>query len=356
MRIAILGSVALPVPPPAQGGTEWIAYYQAIGLAKKGHKILLFAAKGTATHFVDIESIEVIETGEGDVVAGSKKQRGFDAQTTEGSRPLRLETTYLGDVAKKLIERKDDYDVVLNNMRGEGALIPPAALLGKKFVNVMHLNLFEELASLFKPFDTHVITISNTQRNDFPGLNYLATVYNGIDLSLYPFLASPDDYLLMIASIGRHKNQKDAIAVAKKLNMRLILAGKIRDQDYFEELQKDIDGTQIVYKGEIDLAEKVPLYQRAKAFLFPIEWEEPFGLVMIEAMSCGTPVIAYNKGAISEVVIDGKTGFIVNTVDEMAQAVEKIDTIERKACREHVEKHFTVENMIDMLDKALGAL
>jgi glycosyltransferase involved in cell wall biosynthesis len=355
MRIAVLGSVALPVPPPAQGGTEWIAYYQTKGLAEREHSILLFAAKGSKVNFSE-PNIRVIEVGGGDVVSGSSIENNFDQRFVESSRKLRLETIYLSEVLEKLIEYKNDYDIVLNNMRGEAVFLPVAKLLAKPFVNVMHLNLFPELANLFQSFNTHIITISNAQRKDFPNLNYLANIYNCVDVSKFAFNLNPSDYLLMMGSIGRHKNQKEAIEVAKETNMKLVLAGKIRDQDYFDELKKDIDGEQIKWVGEIGFTEKVKLYQNAKAFLFPISWEEPFGLVMIEAMSCGTPVIAFNKGAVSEVVRDCLTGFVVDNHSQMVEAVKKIDVIDRTACRKHVEENFTVEKMIDGYDKALKSI
>lgn len=355
MKLAILGSVALPVPPPAQGGTEWIAYYQTVGLASKGHQILLFAAKGSRVNFSE-QNIEVIEVGGGDVVEGSNKEKQFDPMLMEASRKLRVEMAYLSQVSQKLSELKDKYDLILNNMRGEAVFLPIAKLLDKPFVNVMHLNLFPELADVFQTYNTNIITISNAQRKAFPNLNYVATVYNCVDTQKYTFNSNLGDYLLMVGSIGRHKNQGEAIRVAKELGMKLILAGKIRDQGYFEEIKKDIDGEQIKLVGEINFAEKLKLYQNAKAFLFPIQWEEPFGLVLIEAMACGTPVIAFNRGAVSEVVKDGLTGYVVDNHSQMIEAVKRISSIDRAACRKHVEENFTVGKMINGYEKALQKL
>lgn len=355
MRIAILGSVALPVPPLAQGGTEWIAYHQAIGLSKKGHELILLAGKGSAQNFKD-SKIKVIEVGGGDVVMGSKGEQKFDPQYTEASRKLRLEMVYLSQVSQKLIENKDSFDIILNNMRGEAVFLPIAKLLNKPFVNVMHLNLFSELAELFQTFNAHIITISKAQRKEFPNLNYLATVSNGVDIDKFTFNQTPQDYLLMMGTIGRHKNQGEAIAVAKELGLNLVLAGKIRDQDYFDTLKKDIDGKQIKYVSEVSFEEKIKLFQNAKAFIFPILWEEPFGLVMIEAMACGTPVVAFNHGAVSEVVKDGLTGFVAENHNQMIEAVKKIDNIDRVLCRKHVEDNFTVSKMIDSYERALLSL
>lgn len=355
MRIAILGSVALPVPPSAQGGTEWIAYYQAKGLAKRGHSVLLLAAKGSKANFSE-ENIEVIEVGGGDVVAGAGNEKQFDPKFMEASRKLRLEMVYLSEVSEKLIELKDRYDVILNNMRGEAVFLPVAKLLNKPFANVMHLNLFPELAQVFKSYNASIITISNAQRKDFPNLNYLATVNNCVDVEKYVFNPNPQDYLLMVGTIGRHKNQAEAIAVAKELGLKLVLAGKIRDRDYFEEIKQNIDGEQIKWVGEIGFEVKLKLYQNAKAFLFPILWEEPFGLVLIEAMACGTPVIAFNHGAISEVVNNGQTGYVVENHNQMVDAVKKIDLIDRNNCRKYIEENFTIEKMVDEYEKALRGI
>jgi glycosyltransferase involved in cell wall biosynthesis len=211
---------------------------------------------------------------------------------------------------------------------------------------------------MFSKFKTNIITISNAQRKSFPDLNYLATVYNCVDVEKYIFNPVPQDYLLMIGSIGRHKNQAEAIMVAKELGMKLILAGKVRDQDYFQEIKKDIDGKQIKWIGEIDFAEKLRLYQNAKAFLFPILWEEPFGLVMIEAMACGTPVVAFANGAIPEIIVDGKTGFVIegNSRNDMIAAVKNIDKIKREDCAKYVKDNFTVEKMVKNYESALVRL
>ncbi len=350
MRIAILGSVALPVPPPFQGGTEWIAYYQAQGLAKRGHEVTLFAAKGSKS-----DGFTLIEAGGGDTVAGSNLEKKVEGTFTEGSRKLRLENIYLSQVVQHLLNRKDEYDVILNNMRGEAVFLPIAKLLGKPFVNVMHLPMFDKLAATFKSYNTHVISISNAQRTGFEDLNYLATVYNCVDTNRYAFNPTPSDYILMMGSIAPHKNQAAAIRIAKRAGVKLVLAGKIGDQKYFDSIKGDIDGENVKWIGELGFEEKLTLYQMAKAFIFPINWPEPFGLVMIEAMSCGVPVVAFGNGAIPEVVSHGKTGYIIqnNNEDEAVEAVKKIESIKREDCRVWVEEKFTIDTMVADYENAL---
>jgi glycosyltransferase involved in cell wall biosynthesis len=353
MRIAILGSVALPVPPPMQGGTEWIAYHQAEGLTNSGHSVILFAAKGSKAG-----KYKLVEVGGGDTVVGSTLAVNKDDEFIESSRKLRLENVYLSQVMQRLIELKDEYDIILNNMRGEAVFIPLAKILNKKFVNVMHLPLFPQLASFFRENRTEIITISNAQRKDFPDLNYLGTVSNCVDVNEFRFNATPEDYILMVGSISPHKNQEGAIRIAKKLGLNLVLAGKIGDKEYYKKIQKDMDGRQIEWVGELGFEAKHRLYQKAKAFIFPILWEEPFGLVMIEAMACGTPVVAFANGAIPEVVKDGLTGFVIPENDEyrMAEALKNIGKIKRENCRKYVEENFSVGKMVNGYETLLNQL
>ncbi len=352
MKILILGSVALPVPPPLQGGTERIAYWQAKGLGSRGHDVTLVAAHGSRRD----SSYHLIEIGGGDTAVSL--EGSHPVRLEESSRKLRKEAAYLSQVAQFLLDHGKEYDVILNNMRaGEAYFLPIAKSLGVSFATLMHLPIFSELADLFRRYRTPVITISNAQRREFPDLVYAGTVYNGIDPTEFPFSPNRGAYLLMMGSVAPHKNQAAGIAVAKALGMTLIIAGKIGNRPYYDaEIAPHVDGKTIRVVGEIGLEEKVALYRGAAALLFPVLWEEPFGLVMIEAMACGTPVVAYGRGAVPEVVVDGQTGFIVDSEDGMIEGVKRIGEIDRAACRRHVEEHFTVERMIDVLEHALTNL
>lgn len=358
-KLLILGSIVSPCPPKKQGGTERVAYYQTKQLAIRGIHIIFVGAKGTETNFKDqlilekapniesiVKCIEFIEIGGGTGFGTQEDSLIIDLSKVEASRKLRLEMLNLALVQKLMIDRKDQYDVVLNNMRGEGILIPLANLLKKKFINVMHLNIFSELADIFRYYNTYIISISNAQRQEFPDLNYLATIYNPIHVESFTFEKNPEDYALTIGTVGLHKNQKDAIIACLKAKTPLVIAGKIRDQDYFDkDIKPYIDGINVVYHGELNFEQKLRLYQKAKVFLMPIAWQEPFGLVAIESLACGTPVIAYPNGGPKEIVIEGKTGFLVNSPNEMAEKIKQIDTIKREDCRKDAELRFGDEKI-----------
>lgn len=356
MKICILGSVALPVPPPMQGGTERIAYWQAKGLAARGHAVTLVAAQGSAPD----PSYALVEIGGGDTVTGSVTGAHPVSEVTEGSRGLRKEAVYLSQVEQYILEHGKEFDVILNNMRaGESLFVPAAKAAGVAYVTVMHLPLFSELAEYFRATQTPVITISNAQRVGFDGLNYIGTVYNCVEPELLsvPIGSPSQPYLLMMGSIAPHKNQKDGILAAKAVGKPIILAGKIGNQAYWDkEIAPLVDGITVMHKGEMGLEEKTDVLRGAEALVFPILWPEPFGLVMIEAMACGTPVVAYGNGAVPEVVVDGSTGFIVDAsqgVGGLSVMVSRVGEIDRSVCRKHVEDHFTVEKMIDRLELVL---
>lgn len=359
MRIALFGSVVTQIPPSGQAAIERLVYYQAWGLAERQHKILLFAPTGS---HVDHQNVEIIEVGSGGTLTGEGWEKESELIKKIGSSyKLRLEIANLGMVVDQLIERKNDFDIVLNNLRGEAVMIPVAAYLNKPFVHVMHLPLFDELVSLFKRYNTALISISNAQRKAYPDLNYVATVYNAVDTKIFTFSPSCQDYYLYLGSIGKNKNPAEAIKACKKANVKLLIGGRIKDKDYYDkEIAHFIDGKQIVWVGELSQEKIIELYQGARAFLFPVLWEEPFGLVMIEAMATGCPVVAYPNGAVPEVVVDGKTGFLVNNVEEMAEKIKFIEGLEsekmkdlRANCRRHVEENFTIDKMIDGYEEVL---
>ena len=341
-KIAIIVPPFTTLPPKGQGGTERIAQEMIEGFIKKGYKVTLFGAgeyKGSA-NFIQIFKKTITE-------------RKIESTYIESSRPLRIEIAYATMVMKEIIKREGEFDVIFNHARGGYLFLPLSLFLKTPIVSIMHLPIFKEVADVLASYKKpNVITISNNQRKNFKNINYLATVYNGINLSEFEFCEKPKDYFLFMGALGEHKNPKDAILAVKKAKSKLILAsGKKREPYFSKEIKPLIDGKQIKYVGEVWGKEKIDLLKYAKALLFPIKWQEPFGLVMAEVMACGTPVIAYPNGAVPEVVEDKKTGFIVKSVNEMVKAIKNIETIERRKCRERVEKYFSVEKMVDDYEK-----
>jgi glycosyltransferase involved in cell wall biosynthesis len=205
-----------------------------------------------------------------------------------------------------------------------------------------------------------LISISENQRRPMPDLPWAATIPNAIDLSLYPCKPHRGDYLLFLGRFSPDKGAHRAIAVAMELGLPLKMAGKNREakeRQYYAEYVEPHLGNGIEYLGEVTHGEKVELLQDARATLFPIEWEEPFGLVMIESMACGTPVIATRHGAVPEVIDDGRSGIIVENIREMAASLERADELDPMECRAYVEERFAPERMVrDYVDAYNSAL
>lgn len=341
-NIGIIVPPFTTVPPPGQGGTERIADEMIEGFIRKGYKVTLFGAgkyKGSA-NFVQIFKKTITE-------------RKIDTTYIEASRPLRIESAYVARIMREIIKREGEFDVIFNHARGGYLFLPLSLFIKTPIVSIMHLPIFKEVADVLASYkNPNVITISNNQRKGFTNINYLGTVYNGIDLSEFEFCRKPKDYFLFMGALGEHKNPKDAILAAKKAKVKLVLAsGKKREPYFSKEIKPLIDNKQIKYAGEVTGKKRIDLYKYARGFLFPIKWQEPFGLVMTEAMACGTPVIAYPNGAVLEVIKDKKTGFIVKNVNEMTKAIKNVDKIDRKKCRERVEKYFSVKKMVDDYEK-----
>jgi len=213
---------------------------------------------------------------------------------------------------------------------------------------------------LFDRFPTHrYVSISNSQRGQM-GKYFYDTVYNGIDISLFPFDALGGERLIAAGRMVPDKGHDVTIAVAKRVGLPLAIASWVpatiqKSTYYKEKIEPLIDGKDIQIYSMMEGNELARFYQKARAFVFPIQWEEPFGMVMIEAMACGTPVVAYNRGSVAEIVKDGVTGFIVDEkrgVEGLVEAVRRIGEIDRAACRRHVEEHFTVEKMVEGYERA----
>ena len=329
MRIAQIAPLWERVPPPAYGGIELIVGLLTDALVARGHEVTLFAS-GDSIVSAKLESVH-------------PQALRLDASIKEYGiyEMLQLAQVY---------ERAGEFDLIHSHI-GCGAL-PYSRLTQTPTVHTLHGIFTPDNEKMFvhakaQPY----VSISNAQREDRLGLNHVATVYNSIDVSTHHFfpLADRPSYLAFLGRISPEKGPHHAIEIAKATGIPLKMAGKVDpvDIEYFErEIKPQIDGVQIQFLGEADHFMKNELMGRAIATLFPITWREPFGLVTIESMAAGTPVIAMNLGSVPEVVADGVSGYICNTVAECVDAVAKIPTISRAACREYVSARFGIEQMV----------
>jgi glycosyltransferase involved in cell wall biosynthesis len=328
LRIAILSPVWFPVPPTGYGGIEWIVSLLADGLTEEGHEVTLFASGDSRTK---ARLASVFEHAPSEVIGRSLPEMRH---------------------ALACFERAADFDVI-NDHSG-----PFAAALGglssTPVVHTVHGPLGDEPGLVYDSIaqvapQVGLISLSLNQRRPKPELNWVANIPNALDLEHFPCHPHRGDYLLFLGRMNHEKGAHRAIAVAMELGVPLRLAGKVREpreQEYFAEFVEPHLGDGIEYLGEVNHGAKVELLQNARATLFPIEWEEPFGLVMIESMACGTPVIATRHGAVPEVIENGLSGIVVDHYREIPDALERADALDPLECRRYVEERFAPQRMV----------
>lgn len=342
MRIAQVSPLWERVPPPAYGGIELVVGLLTDELVRRGHEVTLFAS-GDSISLAKLESVHPRALR----LDKSVKEYGIYEM-------LQLSQVY---------ERASEFDIIHSHMGC--AALPYGNLVKTPTIHTLHGVFTPDNEKLYsharqQPF----VSISDAQREPRLNLNCVATVYNGIDTSRYEFHPNPQDppYLAFLGRLSPEKGPHLAIAMAKRSGWHLKMAGKVDvvDVEYFEqEIKPHIDGKQIEYLGEANHEQKCKLMGGAVATLFPITWREPFGLVMIESMVLGTPVIAMKLGSTPEVIAHGRTGFLCNSVDECIAAIAQVAQLNRSACREHVLNHFSVQCMTDgyeaVYQKVLGS-
>jgi glycosyltransferase involved in cell wall biosynthesis len=330
LRIAVLSPVWFPVPPSGYGGIEWIVALLADGLVDAGHDVTLFAS--------------------GDSKTKAKLQYVYEEAPSQWIGRSYWELRH----SLACYTNADEFDVINDHTGMSGLVI--SGLIDTPIVHTVHgpLNgepgeMYEQLAGLLP--NLHLISLSMNQRAPKPELPWLANCPNALDLSIYPSKPHTGDYLLFLGRMSPDKGCHRAIAVAMELELPLKIAGKLREpkeREYFAEFVEPHLGIHgIEYLGEVSHGTKVELLQDARATLFPIDWEEPFGLVMIESMACGTPVIATNHGAVPEVIEHGRSGIIVEHYRDMPAALEQADALDPRECRRYVEERFSPERMVD---------
>jgi glycosyltransferase involved in cell wall biosynthesis len=327
MRIAQVAPLYESVPPKLYGGTERIASYLTEELIHQGHEVTLFASGDSITA--------------ARLVAPCPESLRLDEQCIDR---LAHHFVMLDDV----IRQADSFDIIHYHI---DYLHFPLSICHKlHHVTTLHGRLdIPDLIPLYQRFPTMpVVSLSNSQRKPLEWINWQGTVYHGLPQNLYRFHEAPGKYLAFLGRISPEKRVDRAIQIARRLGMELKIAAKIDavDREYFEAVIKPLLNNSLVeYIGEITEVEKDDFLGNAYALLFPIDWQEPFGLVMIEAMATGTPVIAFNCGSVPEVLNNGVSGFIVEDIDQAVKAVEQLSTLSRQECRREFDERFTAARM-----------
>jgi glycosyltransferase involved in cell wall biosynthesis len=327
MRIAQISPLYESVPPNGYGGTERVVSWLTEALVAEGHALTLFASSDSRTS--------------AKLVSGSPRALRLDPSQPDpiASHILMLEQAF---------QRADEFDVIHAHVDYLG--FPFARRVKTPVVTTLHGRLdLPTLQPVFREYaEQKVISISDDQRRPLPGANWQATIHHGLPLDLFEFHPEPDDYLAFLGRISPEKRVDRAIEIAVRAGRRIRIAAKIDNADraYYErEIKHLLDHPLVEYVGELGDADKNDFLGQAAAVLFPIDWPEPFGLIMIESLACGTPVIAWPHGSVLEVMEDGVSGFVCSDVAAAVRAVDEVEKLDRRRCREVFETRFTSERM-----------
>lgn len=355
MKILIVSLLKRKVAPAQTASRPRVIYDLANGLLKRGHKVDIL---GTGDSYAP--GIKIIPVILKSWINRSPAENEFYAQTAD-----------LISLAKKLEQISLNYDIIHNHTYPEFINLMIADRIKTPIITTLHAQATPELDRVLAMFPmAYLVSISKAHKKLFKTAKINHVVYNGIDTDLYSFDNQKQDYMLWIGRLGKAKNKDGifqdvkgarwAIKLAQLTNQKLKMAGNVEDIKFFERDVKPHLNDKIQWIGgtstEYTLSKKqvVKLMQKARIFLMTVNWHEPFGLVMAEAMSCGAPVIAFNRGSIPELVIDGKTGFVVEYkqgIQGLKKALSKIDQIDPRVCREHVKKHFSLDQMVKNYEK-----
>jgi glycosyltransferase involved in cell wall biosynthesis len=331
-RVAVLSPVAWRTPPRQYGAWETVASNIAEGLVARGWDVTLFASGDSVTR-ARLHSVV---------------DRGYEEDPTID--PKVAEYLHISEA----FEHAAEFDLIHSHY--DFMALTYSRLVKTPVLTTIHGFSSPKIMRVYDKYrDGYFVSISDSDRA--PGLNYLATVYNGIDLSLYPLQESGGDDLVFLGRIHPDKGVHLAIEVARLSGRRLLIAGIIQDRSYFRhEVEPHIDDRKVSYIGPVGVAEKNALFARAYALIHLNTIPERFGLVLVEANAAGVPVIAMDLGSCSEVIEDGKTGFLVANVNEAVQALERLPEISRSACRQRVEQRFSVETMVKAYERVYSTI
>ncbi len=367
MKVLIVSLLKRKVTPEIPAARPRVIYEIASGLVKKGHQVSLV---GTAdSQIPGVEIIPVIEKGFVDLPA-------FE-------NPFYGETAGLVKLAKKIEEIGNDFEIIHNHTYPEFINLLISKNVKTPIISTVHAQYFPEFDDVLSLFpDTYLISISKAHQQLFKKTKFYKVIYNGVDTNIYSYQEKKEDYLLWLGRLSKAKNPdgtfmdpkgiKWAIKLAEETNSKLLMSGNIEDMKFYDQDVKPHLNDKIKWVGPLSSElvltkpEVAALMQKAKAFLMTINWYEPFGLVMAEAMACGTPVIGFDRGAVSELIVDGKTGFVVpppsnaagtsdvspeKGIEGLKEVLNKVEQIKPQDCRQHVVKNFSTQTMVDNYEK-----
>jgi glycosyltransferase involved in cell wall biosynthesis len=322
MKVAILSPIAWRTPPRHYGPWERVVSLLTEGLVKENVDVTLYATKDSVT---------------------KANLRGICEKPYEEDKsidPKVWECLHISEI----MEQADEFDIIHNNY--DFLPLTYSGLIKTPMVTTIHGFSSPKILPVYKKYNkkTYYVSISDADRS--PELDYIRTVYHGIDMNNFTLKEEEGKYLLFFGRIHHDKGAKEAIEIAKKAGMKLIIAGIIQDEKYYEEFVKPHLGDDIEYIGSVGPEKRDEVLGNAYALLHPINFNEPFGLSVVESMACGTPVLAFNKGSMPELIQNGVNGFISENIGEMCEHIKDVKKISRKECRRTVEERFSQEKMV----------
>lgn len=382
MKLAYVASPEYGCPAPVGKiqAALWVAQQVIEGMTERGHETIYIGVDGSTVH-----ATHSISMGKGfhDVYPYE------EYVTFSEDRRFELFENYRSKLFAFLVSQMKSLDVDILHFHTSPPIghLPYAEYIHSPKVSTFHDRLYPEYAKLFQEYahvpNNNFVSISNAQKRELPEINFLDTIYNGIPLLPYGFSNEIGSYALHLGRLKQIKGTYDAFIAAKQAGIPIIFAGRpgVGDRDFMgKNILPYVDNEKVKLFGVLEHHQMIQLVQQAKVVLCPIHWEEPFGLVMIEAMACGTPVIAYGRGSVPEIVVDGVTGFIIDPPEEDAsdlafqkrplgtycikkrgiegivEALKRIGQIDRSACRKHVEDHFTAEKMVSGYERVYNQI
>ena len=321
-RIAVLSPISWRTPPRAYGPWELVASLLTEELVRMGLDVTLFASGDSQTS--------------GKLIAVCPHPYSENPL----AEPKVMECLHISEV----FERAADFDLIHSHF--DFLPLTYSGLVETPVLTTIHGFSSPSIIPVYKKYNgrAHYVAISEADKS--PELDYIATIHHGIDIAQFPFFESAGEYLLFFGRIHPEKGTHEAIQVAQRLGRKLVIAGIVQDQEYFDtQVQPYIDGVTVEYLGAVGVAQRPEVLGRALAMLHLISFDEPFGLSLLESMACGTPVIAFGRGSMPEIIRHGETGYIVADIDGAADAVDAVRSIDRSTCRKHVELHFSHTRM-----------